>query len=117
METSAFQSFKLAVMSATDLSRDALHVHAGLAVFVLVALAFRRPLRSPLPWLAVLVVALLVEVVDLREDLSFYGRYRWGASAHDIVNTLAWPTLLMLLSRLSGRRRIDGAARSDGDNP
>ena len=101
MEATALQSFKLAILAATSLSRDALHIHVGLAVMLLTALLFRRTLRSPLPWLAALVACLLVEAVDLHDDLASLGRLRWKASAHDLVNTMLWPTVLLLAARFS----------------
>jgi hypothetical protein len=110
METTTFQAFKLAVIQATQLSRDAIHVYVGLAVFLAAALLFRKPLRSWLPWFAVLIVAVIVEVVDLRDDLLTRGRLRWLASTHDIVNTLFWPSVLLLLARwttLFGKRGRD----------
>ena len=112
MDPTTFQDFKMAVIRATELSRDAIHIYVGLAVFLIVAALFRRPLRSWLPWFAVLVVAVVVEVVDLRDDLITLGRPRWLASAHDIVNTLFWPTVLLLLARwtnLFGERKRDDA--------
>ena len=44
-------------------------------------------------------VALGIEVLDLRDDRAHFGRFRWAASLHDVVNTLLWPTLLALLAR------------------
>ncbi len=99
MEPTAFQSAKLAIVTFTDLGRDALHVYAGLATLFLAALLWRKPLRSWLPWLVVLAVAVVVEILDLRDDAATHGNLRWGASAHDIVNTLIWPTVILLLAR------------------
>ena len=48
-------SLKLMVVEHTSLSRDALHIFVGLAGQVLVALAIRRTLAHPGPWLAVLI--------------------------------------------------------------
>jgi hypothetical protein len=111
MEPTAFQSFKLVILSATGLSRDALHIHLGLAAMLLAALVFRRTLRSPLPWCAALAACLLVEAADLRDDIAWYGYLRWGASAHDVVNTMVWPTLLLLAARFS---RVFGPGTRDG---
>ena len=111
MEPTTFQAIKLAIINASQLSRDALHVYVGLATFLLAALLFRRPLRSFAPLLAVVVVALLVEAVDLRDDLATRGYMRWLASTHDFVNTLFWPTVLLLLARftrLMGERKDSG---------
>jgi cell shape-determining protein MreD len=99
MEPTTFQSLKLAIIAASQLSRDALHVYVGLGTFLAAAFLFRRSIRSYLPLVAVLVVAMLVEAVDLRDDLVTRGHMRWLASAHDLVNTLFWPTILLLLAR------------------
>ena len=99
MEPTTFQSIKLAIIAASQLSRDALHVYVGLATFLVAAFVFRRSIRSYLPLLAVLVVAMLVEAVDLRDDLITRGHMRWLASTHDLLNTLFWPTVLLLLAR------------------
>ena len=101
MEPTSFQAAKLAIVTFTDLGRDALHVYAGLATLFLSALILRKPLRSWLPWLMVLLVAVVAELLDLRDDSLTSGRLRWGASAHDIVNTLFWPSVILLLARRS----------------
>src|SRR5471030_1666390 len=101
METSAAQAIKLAIVSATGLSKDTLHVYVGLAVFLAAALVLRKPLRSPLPWLVALVIAVLGEIVDMRDDISSLGYWRWAASVHDIVNTIFWPTVLLGLARFT----------------
>ncbi|MDM4772351.1 hypothetical protein [Solimonas sp. SE-A11] len=106
MEHITFQSTKLVIMSATGLDRDALHVYAGLATLFISALIFRKPLRSWLPWLLVLAVAIIVELVDLRNDWVTRHRLQWGASLHDIWNTLFWPSVILLLAR---RTRLFGA--------
>ncbi len=100
METSAFQTFKLAVVGATGLSKDAIHVYVGLAVWLGVA-ALRRSIRSLLPLAVVLAVAVGAEAWDAFDDISTLGRWRIGASVHDVVNTLVWPTILMLLARFT----------------
>ena len=99
METSAIQSIKLAIVDLTGLSKDALHVYVGLAIFLGVAAISRKPLRSIVPWLAVVVVALAGEVVDMIDNLSTLGRWRWDASLHDVLNALFWPTVIWLLGR------------------
>ncbi|MCG2592892.1 hypothetical protein LZ009_08875 [Ramlibacter sp. XY19] len=102
METTAVQAIKLAIVAATGLSKDALHIYVGLAVFLVAAAASRRPVASWLPWIAVLAVALLGEAVDMRDDLLSIGHWRWAASLHDVLNTVFWPTVLMVLARATG---------------
>lgn len=99
METSTVQSIKLAIISTTGLSKDALHIYVGLAIFLVAAIVLRKPLRSVVPWLLVLAVVVAGELVDMRDDILSLGYWRWGASVHDILNTLFWPTVLLLLAR------------------
>jgi hypothetical protein len=101
MELSTLQSIKMTIIMATGLSRDALHIYFGLAVFLLSAAALRKPLRSYVPWLMVLTAALIGELLDMRDDFGFYGYWRWDAGMHDLLNTLFWPSVLMLLARHS----------------
>ena len=101
MEMSTVQSIKLAVEEAAKLSRDALHIYVGLAVFLAVAAISRRSLRSIVPWLVVLVVTVAGELGDMIDDLSSLGYWQWEASLHDVLNTLFWPTVLWLLARFS----------------
>lgn len=100
MESSIAQSIKLVIASVLDLSKDALHIHLGLAVFVAVALVLRKPLRSAVPWLATAAIAFTGELVDMRDEIGSLEHWRWGASLHDVINTLFWPTLLSFLARM-----------------
>jgi hypothetical protein len=60
---------------------------------------FRRSITTLRPWLAVLVVACVIESFDAFDDWVQLGRWRYMASLHDIVNTMFWPTVLALLAR------------------
>ena len=99
MDITTVQSIKLAIMAATDLSRDALHVYAGLAACLVACVVFRRSLHSLVPLSAALAVAVFVELLALRDDLATFGYWRLGASLHDIVNTIFWPFVLFALAR------------------
>ena len=100
METSAVQSIKLAIVTATGLSKDALHIYVGLAVFLAAAVVLHKPLRSIVPWLVIFAMAIAGEVLDMRDDIASLGYWRWGASLHDVLNTLFWPTVLLLIAKL-----------------
>lgn len=102
METSLVQSLKLALVQLTGLSKDTLHVYVGLTVLFVSAALTRRKLSSMLPLLAVLFVAFLGELADLRDDLTSLGYWRWSASIHDILNTVFWPAVLTVLARKTG---------------
>lgn len=104
MSLLSFHEFKLAIIDMTGLTKDALHIHVGLAVFLGAALMLRKPLRSLAPWIIVLAVAAFAEALDLRSDRAALRNWQWADSVHDIVNTLFWPSMLLLLAR---RRRLD----------
>ena len=101
---SEFQSFKLQMLDLLGLSKDALHIYAGLAVFLVAAMLIRRPGRAWWALLAVALVAVGAELLDLRDDLRS-GEMQWSASAHDILNTMFWPAVVATLAH-TGRIRF-----------
>jgi cell shape-determining protein MreD len=103
MDLSFIQDAKLAVVELTSLSKDALHVHVGLLVYFAATLLARRRLRSFLPLLAVVLVALLGEAVDYTNETARHGRWDRNDSIRDLVNTTFWPAVLFLVLRF-GRR-------------
>lgn len=90
---------KLFLTEASGVSRDALHAHIGLSVMLAAALALRRPLGDPVPWLAALVVAAANEWYDLSYELWPERELQWQAAWHDLVNTMVQPTLLLAAAR------------------
>lgn len=81
------------------LSKDALHVHLGLVVMLVAMVVFRKSPASIVPWLAVLAVELVNEALDVFHwhdgHLDFSA---WGG-LKDVVNTMLWPTVILLLAR------------------
>ena len=90
---------KLIFDSVTGLSRDALHVLAGVAGQVAAALIVRRPISSPAPWLVVLFAAAANEWADLQHELWPDRAVQWSESIKDVLLTLLLPTLLLCLTR------------------
>jgi hypothetical protein len=103
-----WEAIKAAVALWTGLERDALHIYVALLLQVGSAALLRRSLGSPLPWLVVLVFALLNEGLDIYRDRTFE-KWEEGAALHDLWNTMLAPSLLLLLARfapgLMGGRR------------
>jgi hypothetical protein len=89
---------KLAVIEATGLSRDALHILLGTGGHLLAGMVLRRSLASPLPWLCVLVAESLNEWWDLNYEV-WLDRPMWPESIQDMWVTMLVPTLLLLLAR------------------
>lgn len=97
-----YNAIKTGLSDTLGISKDALHIHIGLFIFLVVTLLLRRP-RSFIPWLAVLGFEAVNELLDLFHD---------GAAIHlelfntlgDIGNTMLWPTVALVLLRLLGSR-------------
>lgn len=92
------------------LSPDALHIHAGVLLLLLFSWAMRRSLADWRPWLALLSVEMLNEVIDLNQQAGSI-ESNWPASRHDLLNTMAVPTMLLLYYRLRRWRERTAMAR------
>jgi uncharacterized membrane protein YqgA involved in biofilm formation len=99
MALSTVQTAKLHLVALTGLSKDALHIYVGLAVWLIAAMLFRKSVKTLVPLLAVLAVAAIGEAFDAWDDFSSLGHWRVQASVHDVLNTMFWPTILCLLVR------------------
>ena len=104
MEISTYQSIKLCLLEIFNLSKDAIHIHIGIGVFFIASIVWTKGRIKTLCLLPVFCVALLMEVLDFRDDLNSFGYPRWSASIHDFVNTVFWPTVFVLLNRLNKLR-------------
>lgn len=82
----------------TQLSRDALHIYAALFIQLAAALLLRKALADLAPWLIVLGVELLNELLDAYGD-RIVEQWEVTASAHDLWNTMLIPTTIFLLMR------------------
>ncbi|XDF34514.1 hypothetical protein RBH89_20215 [Paracidovorax avenae] len=99
METTLVQSLKLAIVSVTGLSKDALHIYVGISIFLIIRLFSQKYADTFLPVAVVLTIACIGEFLDMRDDIDSLGYWRWGASLHDVVNTALWPLVLSIFMR------------------
>lgn len=93
------------------LSRDALHIHIGLGIYVLAMLIFRRGPASLVPWLVVMAFELINEILD-----TFHGHHIWFdavGAVRDVGNTMLWPTVALLMARWFGRKRRFASLQQD----
>ena len=86
-----------------QLSKDALHVHLGLVAFLVAMVLLRRGPSSVIPWLAVLVLELLNEVLDFIRWHNTAG-FMLAESFKDVLNTMFWPTVVLVLARFTPLR-------------
>ncbi len=95
-----FQQFKIVALEFTGLAKDALHIYAGLAVFLLVRLLWRWRGGWVLAWIVVAAMACGVEWIDVQaEGVASTNPTPDGEHWHDIWNTLFWPTVLLCVGR------------------
>ncbi|MFW1808124.1 hypothetical protein ACG9Z8_09160 [Acinetobacter ursingii] len=99
MYDSKFQEFKIYIVHFTHLARDALHIYAGLLVFLCVAFLDKRQLKSVWALVAVMFIAMGAELLDAKDDFINYGYWRFDASLHDLLNTIFWPLVLWLIAK------------------
>lgn len=99
IEMAQWTAWKRDLVGLTDLDRDALHIYTGLAIQLAAAFVTRRKLGDWLPWLAVLGVAIAIEAADIYAETWPSAVMQGGKAAHDLVNTMIVPTILLILSR------------------
>jgi hypothetical protein len=90
---SNYQVFKLGWLAVLPLTKDAIHIYIGFLCFLVALILFRRSLSSYTALIPGLLVAMALEVFDLRDGFS------WLASLKDIINTNLMPFVLVLLAR------------------
>ncbi len=102
-----FETFKLGVIAATGLDKDALHIYVGTSVYVLSLLILRpiikrQGIRSFIALIIVTCVALAGEYLDNRyiiapKGFSALGSVNIKASIHDLINTCLLSYVLFAL--------------------
>ena len=108
------QTFKEFMIGATGLGKDALHIYAGLILFIGVRLLWRRRGGWVLGWLSALCAALFVEYLDIRTELVEANLRPDAEHWKDIWNTMFWPSVLLILGpKLQPRPRPATEASSD----
>lgn len=111
-----YNALKTQLSELLGITRDALHIHIGLAIFLAVALVFRRSLASWIPWLALLAFELANELMDIFHMHEGAIGFELGDSLKDILNTMFWPSVVLIVARWQKRRRsadVASAGRSD----
>jgi len=96
---SLFEARKLSVIEATGLDKDALHIYFGMALFLVIRLAWRGRGGWVAAWLAVLAMACGGELLDMTAEYGGSAIQPDAAHWHDIWNTMFWPTVLLFVGR------------------
>ena len=112
-----FTERKAWLVTSTDLSKDALHIYFGLALFMAVRLAWRWRGGWLVAWLAVLTMASGGEWLDMSLEAKRAAIQPDAAHWHDIWNTMFWPTVLLFVGRWLQPQRAAPAADAPNRGP
>lgn len=84
------------VHHGTGADPSVLHIHFGLALWLLAAFLLKKPLRDWRPFAVVLALQALNEVADR----LLFGGWRWASNTSwDMIETLFWPFAIMVYLR------------------
>ena len=100
---SEYQEAKRVIVSILELSKDSIHMHVGLIVFFLAVVLWKKGSIEGRCLIPVIIVASLMEILDLRYDYISLGYFRLNAitaSIHDLINTTFWPVVIVVLARM-----------------
>lgn len=100
---STYQNAKAAIITILELSHDAIHVHLGLIVFFAAVVLWKKGSIEARCLIPVVIAASLMEAFDLGDDYTYLHYFRQTAlesSIHDLLNTLFWPVVIVILARL-----------------
>lgn len=94
-----YAELKIFIEEYTGLTRDALHIHAALLLYIIAMGIFRQSRRSRVPWLVVLAIIVGNEAYDLDRNWPDGPDYAISSAVKDLWNTMLWPTVLLILGR------------------
>jgi hypothetical protein len=94
-----YNALKTELAAFLGITKDALHIHIGLAIFFGLVALLRRSPSSFLPWLGLLAFELVNELMDIFHWHQGAFSFEVGDSLKDVVNTMVWPTVALLTFR------------------
>lgn len=89
-----YEGLKRQYVPADEGIRALIHVHAGLALWLLLALLLRKRLSSLAPLIGVWVIMALTELFDISTQWPVRQDWVWRHAASDMAQSLTWPTIL-----------------------
>jgi hypothetical protein len=95
----SYSATKFGIEQSIPFDADWLHLAIGPVIFVAAAIVLPKKGSVWHPWLAVVALAVLNELVDLTMDQSPNRTSAYVESATDFLLTIAIPTLLLIFAR------------------
>ncbi len=106
-----YNALKTDLAVLLGITKDALHIHIGLAIFLGLLLLLKRSPASLLAWLGVLGFELANELMDIFHWHAGAFSFELGDSLKDIANTMAWPTVALICFRVANAQRHRAVGR------
>jgi hypothetical protein len=100
------QSFKSLVESWSCLSKDVLHVYAGVFFYLIWVLIFKGR-NQVICLFLILTISLLNEALDISYSLKQGSQANWGESLSDIFNTVFLPVVIFLFLKFMKWKKMD----------
>ncbi len=82
------------------LSRDAVHMHIGFLCLVFMLCFSKKHLTSFSIIIPGLILSILMEMMDFRDDFALGRKLNIAACIHDLVNTNFIPLCLVVLAKV-----------------
>lgn len=101
------------IIVSSGMSDKTIHVHVGMAIYLIAQIAFRTRRGS----LNALTVVFVAEVFNETMDRLYSGSWNWPDTLGDFAATMFWPVMLVLVShyrRRQWRRREEHRALLQG---
>ena len=95
--------YKMRLVDFVGLTNDAMHIHGSILILFGSAVLLRRRPDSIWCWLIVFAAELFNEYADFKGVAP--GEATIDAAAHDLYNTMFWPTVILVLGGFLFPRR------------
>ena len=100
-----FEALKNLLAPRGELGRSILHIHLGIAIYLVLRLATRRRLGAIWALAGVALLETLNETMDLAATWPVLQTWQIRDTQQDVFNTMLWPCLLCGLALWDSRKR------------
>jgi len=99
MEISGYQAFKLFLTELLGISRDGFHIVLTYFIFLLIGMLFKWRLSSWKMLIAPTLFALILEIADTRDAVTYGFGIDYLDSIHDFIVGMLLPFLTVVYAR------------------
>lgn len=103
---SYYQTLKIFLLENIDLSRDGFHIFLGFSAYLIVCSLFRLKLTSFKSLIAPITMAIILELIDIRDMLASGIHLVLLGNLKDVVTTSLLPLLTTIYLRRTASRNM-----------